>query len=79
MENGTRVWLECQEFDSSTGAHRNWSPRQFAEITEAFVDRFAGTAACAKGKVGDSDSTLIAIPPFIAFAVAMLEQIARRP
>jgi aminoglycoside 3-N-acetyltransferase len=79
IENGRRVWLKCREFDSSTGAHRNWSARQFAEITQAFMDRFGGTPACAKGKVGDSDSILIAVPPFIAFAVAMMEQIARRP
>lgn len=79
MQNGERVWLTCREFDSSTGAHKNWSERQFGEITEAFVARFAGTQSCARGKVGASDSTLIATPPFIAFAVAMMEQIARRP
>ena len=77
--NGQRVWLKCQEYNSSTGAHKNWSPRQFGEITEAFAARFAGTPACTLGKVGDSDSTLIAAQPFIAFAVAMMEQIARRP
>jgi len=78
MQGGERIWLKCQEFDSSTGAHRNWSPRQFGEITEAFAARFAGTPACARGKIGASDSTLIATQPFMAFAVAMMEQIARR-
>ncbi|MBL6853047.1 MAG: AAC(3) family N-acetyltransferase [Alphaproteobacteria bacterium] len=79
MENGNRVWLQCREYDSSNGAHKNWSARQFAEITEAFIARFAGTPACASGKVGNSDSTLLAVPAFIAFAVAMMEQVARRP
>jgi len=79
IEDGQRVWLKCQEYNSSTGAHKNWSLRQFGEITEAFAARFAGTPSCARGKVGDSDSTLIAAQPFIAFAVAMMEQIARRP
>jgi len=79
IEDGRRIWLKCQEFDSSTGAHKNWSPRQFGEITEAFIARFTGTPAGAKGRVGGSDSTLIATPPFMAFAVAMMEQIARRP
>jgi aminoglycoside 3-N-acetyltransferase len=78
MQDGRRVWLKCREYNSSTGAHKNWSPRQFGEITEAFIARHAGTSACARGKVGNSDGVLIAARPFIDFAVAMMEQIARR-
>ena len=76
MQSGRRVWLNCQEFDSTTGAHANWSPRQFAEITDAFVARHAGTPACTAGKVGDSGAVLIAMQPFIAFAVATMIRIA---
>jgi aminoglycoside 3-N-acetyltransferase len=78
MQDGRRVWLKCREYNSSTGAHKNWSPRQFGEITEAFIARHDGTSACARGKVGNSDAVLIAARPFIDFAVAMMEQIARR-
>lgn len=79
MQDGRRAWLRCREFNSTTGAHANWSERQFAEITDAFIARFGGTPGCTRGKVGDSNSVLIAAQPFVAFAVAMMEQIARRP
>ncbi len=77
MQDGARVWLECREYNSSTGAHRNWSPRQFAEITDAFIAQ--RTPACAHGKVGNADSHLIAVGPFIDFAVATMIAVAARP
>lgn len=78
MRDGRRVWLKCQEFDSTTGAHANWSERQFGEIVDDFIARHTGTARCTAGKVGDSPSHLIDAAALVDHAVVLMEQIARR-
>lgn len=78
VQDGKRVWLKCQEYDSTTGAHANWSERQFGEIVDDFVAAHDGTPHCTAGKVGDSPSHLIDAAALVDHAVAMMEQIARR-
>ncbi len=75
MRNGARVWLDCREYDSSTGAHRNWSPRQFGEIVEAFIARGNG---CRSARIGDADSHLLDAAALIAYASAEMIRIATR-
>jgi aminoglycoside 3-N-acetyltransferase len=70
LRNGERVWLDCQEHDSSRGAHRNWPERFFAEITDAFIAECGG--ACSRGRVGNADAYLLDTGPFIAFAAQIM-------
>ncbi|MBV9043978.1 MAG: AAC(3) family N-acetyltransferase [Alphaproteobacteria bacterium] len=76
MQDGRRVWVTCQEFDSSAGAHRNWSERQFAEIVDDFIGTQSGTPACAKGKVGNSESYLLGAKALVDHAIAIMVRIA---
>jgi aminoglycoside 3-N-acetyltransferase len=51
-ENGTRVWREMKEFDTSEGAHANWPDRFFSRLVDTHlartqnVGRHVGHARC---------------------------------
>ena len=74
-----RVWLACEEFDSSKGAHANWSERQFAEIVDAFIAAHAGSPLCTAGKIGNADSHALDAKALVEFACTMMIKVANGP
>lgn len=72
LQGGARIWLDCEEFDSSKGAHANWSERFFAEIVDAFIQRRAGTTEAVHGKIGNADAHLLDMRDLVAFAIAVM-------
>jgi aminoglycoside 3-N-acetyltransferase len=78
QQEGRRVWLDCEEFDtSSRGVHESWPADFFAQIVDDFIARNVGTAGCARGAVGNADSILIDAATLVAHAMPMMIQQAR--
>ena len=71
-ENGARVWREMAEFDTSQGAHANWSDHLFAEI----VDGYLAASANAGRPVGNARSHLLSARGLLGFALPVMERIA---
>lgn len=69
LENGTRVWREFAEFDTSNGAHRCFSGNFFAEI----VDEFLGLSGAASRKVGDAVSWLLPADQLLDHALRVMK------
>ncbi|HEY0302760.1 MAG TPA: AAC(3) family N-acetyltransferase, partial [Rhizomicrobium sp.] len=76
LRGGARVWLDCEEFDSSKGAHANWPERFFAQIVDGFIAAHEGSAACAHGRIGDADSHLLDAAALVAHAAATMIAVA---
>lgn len=77
LQDGKRVWLPCEEFDSSSaGCHANWPDRFFALIVDDFIARHGGTAACATGKIGNADAVLLDAAALVDFAIPIMVQTA---
>jgi aminoglycoside 3-N-acetyltransferase len=64
LENGARVWKLMAEYDSSRGAHANWTGRFFAELTDTYL-RTTGNDG---GLVGSAHSHLMSARGLHAFA-----------
>jgi aminoglycoside 3-N-acetyltransferase len=72
-ENGTRVWREAEEFDTSgDGVHPNWPDRFFAKI----VDGYLGASANHGGHVGDAQCYLFRARGLLDFALPLMEDAA---
>ena len=72
IRHGERVWVDCEEFDTSNGAHESWPSDFFAQIVTSFIDRNRGTKICSVGKVGNAEATLIDAAALIAHAIPMM-------
>lgn len=72
LRDGKRVWVPCEEFDTSKGVHEAFPDDFFAEIIDDFIDEHEGTDICRKGKVGDATSILINAAALVAFAVPIM-------
>jgi aminoglycoside 3-N-acetyltransferase len=72
-ENGTRVWREMEEFDSSdAGAHPHWPDRFFARIIDTYLrqtDNFGD-------RVGDARAFLLNARGLLEFALRVMEAVA---
>jgi aminoglycoside 3-N-acetyltransferase len=64
MQDGVRVWVEAEEFDSCHGIV-DWPDRWFARITEDFLAEGRGRS----GPIGGAHSHLIDARALVAFAV----------
>jgi aminoglycoside 3-N-acetyltransferase len=73
LADGARVLRECSEFDTSIGAHAHWPDRFFARIVDAHLARTEN----AGGLVGDAESFLVDARPLLAFAIEVMEAVAR--
>ena len=72
-ENGTRVWRDMEEFDTSgAGVHANWPDRFFARI----VDQHLSESQNHGGRVGDAWSHLLSTRELHRFARAVMERVA---
>jgi len=73
LQDGRRVWRWCEEYDTSDrGAHARWPARFFAAIVDDFIARYEGSAACARGTVGDAGSVLMDAAALVDHAIGMM-------
>lgn len=78
MCEGERNWTFCEEFDTSgQGVHPNWPERFFALIVDGFIARYAGTAFCSVGRIGDSESVLMDAAKLVGHALPIMTGQAR--
>ena len=72
-ENGTRVWRDMEEFDTSgSGVHPHWPDRFFARL----VDSYLAASENRGGLVGDAWCYLLPIRGLLRFARSMMERVA---
>ena len=72
-ENGTRVWREMKEVDTSgAGAHPNWPDRFFARIVDSYLEQTGNPG----GLVGDAPSFLLDARGLLAFALPVMQAVA---
>jgi aminoglycoside 3-N-acetyltransferase len=72
-ENGTRVWTEMEEFDSSgAGAHPNWPDRFFARLVDTYLRRIDNPG----GHVGDARAFLLDSHGLFEFALRVMKAMA---
>lgn len=72
-ENGTRIWREMKEVDTSgAGAHPNWPDRFFARIVDSYLEQTGNRG----GLVGDASSFLLDARGLLAFALRVMTAVA---
>lgn len=72
-ENGTRVWRDMEEFDTSgAGVHANWPDRFFARL----VDGYLSASGNPGGPVGDAWCYLLSARELLWFARPLMERVA---
>jgi aminoglycoside 3-N-acetyltransferase len=78
LHDGARVWLDCEEFDTSDrGVHPHWPRRFFARIVDDFIARNKESQRCRCGKIGNADSVLLEAGALVDHAIAtMIERAA---
>jgi aminoglycoside 3-N-acetyltransferase len=75
-ENGTRVWREMEEFDSSgAGAHPNWPDRFFARLVDTYLRRIDSPG----DHVGDAPAFLLDSRGLLEFALRVMKAMATEP
>jgi aminoglycoside 3-N-acetyltransferase len=73
MRDGKRTWVPCEEFDTSgRGVHPNWPDRFFARIVDDFIARYAATAFCSRGMVGNAESVLMDAAALVTHACPLM-------
>lgn len=73
LEQGTRVWREMAEVDTSGAAHANWPDRFFALLVDAYLEQ-TGNAG---GRVGNAASVLFDARGLLDFSLPRMEAVAR--
>jgi aminoglycoside 3-N-acetyltransferase len=74
-ENGGRVWRDMEEFDTSERAHAAWPDRFFSHIVDSYLSRTGNTG----NDVGDARSFLLDARGLLAFALNVMNAVARDP
>jgi aminoglycoside 3-N-acetyltransferase len=75
LENGTRVWKEVREVDTSeAGAHPNWPDRFFARIVNAYLANTSNRG----GRVGHAHCFLFDAKGLLALALDEMRTVAGR-
>lgn len=74
-EDGTRVWREMEEFDTSGAAHANFPDRFFARLTDSYLAQTGNRG----GRVGDAESCLLDARGLLAFALPVMCAVAADP
>jgi aminoglycoside 3-N-acetyltransferase len=73
-QDGARVWLDCEEFDTSDrGVHASWPGNAFELIVRDFIDNTVGTPSCSRGLVGAADSLLVDAASLVEHAIAIMK------
>ena len=75
-ENGTRVWREMEEFDTSDlGAHANWPDRFFGRLVDTYLVHSNNRG----GYVGDAQCFVVDARGLLPFALSVMKAIAADP
>jgi hypothetical protein len=73
VRDGTRAWLDCEEFDTSErGAYASWPKRFFAEIVDDFVAKNMDTERCRRGEIGNADGVLLDAAALVDQAIPLM-------
>ena len=73
LENGTRVWRDMVEFDTSdAGAHQNWPHRFFARLVDGYLSASQNRGGC----VGNAWCHLLPARELLRFARPVMERVA---
>jgi aminoglycoside 3-N-acetyltransferase len=73
LKNGERVWVMCEEFDSSSaGCHALWPDRFFALIVDDFIAHHDGANTCRTGRVGSAASFLLDAAALVQHALPIM-------
>jgi aminoglycoside 3-N-acetyltransferase len=73
LENGTRVWRDVEEVDTSgDGAHPSWPSRFFAQL----VDGYLGATGNSGGRVGDAPAYLLSARGLLEHALPVMKSVA---
>jgi aminoglycoside 3-N-acetyltransferase len=76
LEDGTRVWRDMEEFDTSgAGAHHNWPDRFFARL----VDTYLAQTGNRGGVVGSARSFLFDARGLLELALSTMKAVAADP
>lgn len=76
LENGTRVWKEMAEVDSSgNGAHPSWPPDMFRRIVDSHLRKERNMGR----RVGESEAYLIPAQGLLAYALDVMRRQAADP
>jgi len=76
--DGHRVWVDCEEFDTSgKGVHANWPVNFFEIIVDDFISKYSGSDPCREGLVGNANSVLMDAAALVKHAVPMMETCAK--
>ncbi len=70
--DGRRVWVDMEEFDTSTGAHANWPDDFFARIVDSHLERTGNRG----GRVGDAECHLIGARALLEYALPVMREVA---
>ncbi|HYC51464.1 MAG TPA: AAC(3) family N-acetyltransferase [Gemmatimonadaceae bacterium] len=73
LENGTRVWREMSEVDTSNGAHPSFPPDFFAQLMDGYCARTSNRG----GRVGDADCVLVDARGLLDYALGEMRRLAR--
>jgi aminoglycoside 3-N-acetyltransferase len=72
-DNGTRVWRESEEFDSSgAGAHPNWPEGFFARLVDTYLRETHNSG----GLVGDARSYVLDCSGLLEFSLTVMKAMA---
>jgi aminoglycoside 3-N-acetyltransferase len=74
-ENGSRIFRDCEEFDTSERAHPHWPDRFFGRIVDTYLDRTGNRG----GRVGEARAYLIDSSGLLEFALGVMAAVARDP
>jgi aminoglycoside 3-N-acetyltransferase len=75
---GRRVWVDCEEFDTSgKGVHANWPGKFFEIIVDGFIMAYSGSQICREGQVGNAHCVLMDAAALVNHAVPLMEARAK--
>ncbi len=74
-DDGTRVWRDMEEFDTSERAHPNWPDRFFGRL----VDTYLAETGNRGGRVGDAQCFLLDTRGLLTFVLPVMQAVAADP
>ncbi len=76
MEDGSTVWRDMEEFDTSgDGVHANWPDRFFAKIVDSLLSKTGNKGV----RVGDAMSYILSARELLDFALPLMQAVAADP
>lgn len=71
--DGERVWVDCEEFNTSAeGVHPAWPANFFEIIVDDFIAKHGGSVLCRRGPVGSAESVLMDARALVEHALPLM-------